>query len=49
MIRLRNFNFRQTRSERSAENAYSNFRQHVTKMLKLESVILRLRNKYGKS
>ncbi|MCL5746828.1 MAG: hypothetical protein M1277_00920 [Patescibacteria group bacterium] len=26
MVKLRNFNFRQTRSERAGENAYRNFR-----------------------
>ena len=47
--RRRNYNFRQTKSERRAENAYSNFRQRLVKSLRIENLKLKILNKYGKS
>jgi len=42
--RRRNYNFRQTRSERSAEGAYSNFRKALTHHI--NKIVFK---KYGKN
>jgi len=49
MTKQRNYNFRETRSERSAEGAYSNFRQRLVRSLKVENLKFKIKNKYGKS
>ncbi len=46
--RRRNYNFRQSRSERSAEGAYSNFRKEMIRKFKLESFKNNLKIKFGK-
>jgi hypothetical protein len=46
MVKLRNLNFRQSRSERAGDSSYKNFRQGVAKKF---NNIKFLNNKYGKS
>lgn len=45
--RQRNFNFRQTRSERSAEGAYSNYRKGLIRLTKMESIKLKIKNRFS--
>lgn len=47
-MKQRNFNFRQTRSERNAEGAYSNFKKGLVKKLKIDNLKLKIKS-YGKS
>ena len=46
MVKLRNFNFRQSRSERAGDSSYKNFRQGVAGKFKNIKIF---NNKYGKS
>lgn len=54
-MKQRNFNFRETNSERKANSAYGNFKIQMVRKLKIDKLVskwnfkkLRL-NKYGKS
>ena len=46
-MKLRNFNFRQSRSERSAQGAYSNYKKELVRFTKLENVKLKIKNKFS--
>ncbi len=37
-MKIRNINFRQSKSERSGERSYSNFRKEMVRKFKLETV-----------
>ena len=48
MIKIRNFNFRETNSERKGTMAYGNFRKEMVRKLKLEKFKEKLNFKKGK-
>jgi hypothetical protein len=48
MVTQRNFNFRQSNSERAAGNSYGNFKKGLARKLKIEKFKLRFKS-YGKS
>ena len=47
-MKQRNFNFRETNSERKANSAYGNFRKGLVKKLKIDYLKLKIKS-YGKS
>jgi hypothetical protein len=46
--RRRNYNFRQSHSERSAEGAYSNFKKEMVRKFKVDSFKNSIKVKFGK-